>query len=78
MPSATCTNCKSVTNSALSNYWMPIDGNGDPKEISVVTMCYAAYDQKNDKWAKGCSYDRCHILRAVVDKLVEMSGGPAR
>ena len=68
MPSATCTKCNSVTNSATSNYWMPTDENGDPKEIGVVTMCYAAFDEENDKWIKGCSYDQC--TRKYVDKLI--------
>jgi len=47
---------------------MPTDENDNPKEIGVVTMCYAAYDKENDKWVKGCSYDRCP--KGYVDKLI--------
>lgn len=65
MPSAECTNCGKVTNSATSDYWSP-----DKKEIGVVTKCYAAF--VDGKWVKGCCYERLEPhKKATMDKLIK-------
>ena len=69
MPSAVCKKCGATTNSAVSNYWMPVDEDNNPKDIGVVTMCYAAFDD-NHQWVKGCSYDKSHS-RQAIDSLID-------
>ena len=77
MPSAICQGCGANTNSAISNYWCHLEpDNETPKERGVVTVCYAAFDAPNDRWIKGCFYDKLphdNIKRFCVDRLIERS-----
>jgi len=69
MPSTICANCGRLTNSAVSNYWMPDDPDGVPKEPGVATKCYAVL--VNKVWVKGCGYDSLGLRRReVIDDLL--------
>lgn len=79
MPSAKCVNCGAITNSAISNYWWHLEpDNKTPKERGVATVCYAAFDEQNNKWIKGCFYDKLDpdsTKRHCVDKLINSKRG---
>lgn len=65
MPVATCTNCGRMTNSATSNYCSDTEMDGKtPKEIGVVTGCYAAF--VGDKWIKGCVYNDIEPMQKMI------------
>ena len=53
MPSVKCL-CGALTNTAVSDAWE--HGGKEAHE------CYAAWDENEEKWVKGCAYDRVNPL----------------
>lgn len=71
MPSAICKGCGATTNSAISNYWWHLEpDNKTPKERGVATVCYAAFDAPNNRWVKGCFYDKFRSNSTMTIKIV--------
>ena len=67
MPVVECAKCGGTTNTAVCE-WLEPKVRDDGKAYE----CYAKYE--NDKWVKGCSYDRITgiaYLKSFIDRLLK-------
>jgi len=62
MPVIICSNCNRRTNSTCSHY----DYRG-----GTADYCYAAWDEENNRWIKGCQFDKADdFLKAFAMSLI--------
>ena len=66
MPVITCKTCGKTTNTACSNAWSKECEFG-----KFATECYASWNEQEQKWEKGCAYDKADpITKTSVDRLI--------
>ena len=66
MPTAICKTCGRHTNSTTSNYWP-----NEHKKEREATQCYAAWDDNENRWVKGCAYEKiAGFYKKWIDELI--------
>lgn len=71
MPVIKCKTCERITNTACSNAFTK-KANA---KFGEATECYAAFNEQEQKWEKGCGFDALHELdKHVFGSLFKKKG----